>query len=100
MSAIGAFDLFGFVDTTVNVIESDLSVTVLRDAREELVNRMRPHEKTVSEDLASGKMSVDELRAILLSVIQKAASFNPDSPIDRAAISYSIQMACRYLGWC
>jgi len=61
---------------------------------------MRPHEKTVSEDLASRKMSLDELRAILFSVIQKAASFNPGKPIDKAAITEAIEEECHYLGWC
>jgi|SRR5271170_6456029 len=97
---IGSFDVSGFVNATVPAIESDLSVTVSNDARDELVNRMRPHEEAVSKDLASGKMNLGELRGILFSVIQKAASFNPGRPIDRAAISQAISMECHYLGWC
>jgi hypothetical protein len=38
---VGFFDVFSFVKATVPMIESDLSVSVSDDAREELVNRMR-----------------------------------------------------------
>jgi hypothetical protein len=97
---IGSFDVSSFVNATVPAIESALTVTVSNDARDELVNRMRPHEQTVSKDLASMKMNLEELRRILFSVIQKAASFNPGRPIDRAAINQAISMECHYLGWC
>lgn len=97
---IGFFDISSFVNSTVRLVESGLSVRVSNDAIEELVNRMRPHEATVSEDLASGKMNLDELREILFSVIRKAASFNPGRPIDESAISNAITMECHYLGWC
>jgi hypothetical protein len=97
---MGFFDVFSFVKTTVTLIESDLSVTVSKEAQDELVNRMRPHEREVSEDLASGKMSLNELRAILFSIIEKAASFDPEGLIDKAAISDAMDTECHYLGWC
>ena len=97
---IGYFDVFSFVNTTIPTIETDLSVTVTVQAVDELINRMRPHEVTVSMDITSGTMNPDKLQAILVSVIQKAASFDPGSPIGADAISKAIETECHYLGWC
>lgn len=97
---MGFFDVFSFVQSTIPVIESTLSVKVTSQGTAELVNRMRPHENQVSMDIASGTITPSALEDILRGVIRKAASFSPGSPISPEAISKAIATECQYLGWC
>jgi hypothetical protein len=98
------------------------TVRISLAARRELVNNMEPHEKQLRIDLASGKMTTDELMKILRKVLsaavkrpwkpersrfkEKAARYKhlemgfQSYRIDRRGIQMAMRRTCRYLGWC
>jgi hypothetical protein len=113
------FDLESFVDEVADRYEKSKrgTVQVSSAARHELVRRMRPHERELRNDLASGKMSPKELGRIMAEVLIAAKQVkrvarmgrNPStgsavtvsrSRIDRQGVLMAMKWKCRYLGWC
>jgi hypothetical protein len=113
------FDLESFVDDVADRYEKSKRgmVQVSSAARHELVRRMRPHERELRRDLASGEMSPRELSRIMAEVLIAAKPVkrvarmgrNPStgsevrvsrSRIDRQGVLIAMKWKCRYLGWC
>ena len=118
------FDLADFVNAVADRFEKYTrgKSRVSPAAREELVQRMRPHELELRKDLFSAKMTVPELGKILFSVLQAAGVTRVPtksrvglraygkskparyayrfSPIDRVRVQAAMKRKCKYLGWC